>query len=131
MIFSSLLPESVRYSLPLLSAKEGGVLAMICSARDRAYNSAAPSASGMSSILGGLSVSCELMRLRLLRYPLLSSESWLIVFCFIQLSALCFRLAPFSFSLVTLEKELVLELIAEGLRYPVTSSLNLLGEGLL
>jgi hypothetical protein len=116
--WSSVLPESVRYNLPL-DVDDGGVeiLAMICSALDTNGGSAA---GGTSSILvfGGLRVSRELIRRRLFRLFLgsfVGSGSRLIEFCFTQLSALSLFLPELDFSFVVEESELPCDL-TDGVR---------------
>ena len=128
--FSSLVPGSVRYSRPLFGANGGGVRARICSARDKACSSFSPSAGASSSTFDGLSVSCELMRRKLLRLnadPLMLSRLSLLI----QLSELCLFLAPgpLSGSCDKVEKELVRDATDAGRRWPLVSPFVRLGDG--
>lgn len=115
-----MLPESVRYNLPFDVAC-GGVeaIAMICSARD--INGGLV-AGGTNSILvfGGLNVSCEFFRRRLLRLLFfvssVSKDSRLIEFRFTQLSALSLFFEMLDFSFVAEECELVCDLVEAVLR---------------
>ena len=113
---SVLLPESVRYSLPL-DVDGGGVdtLAIICSALEICIGSVA---GGTSSILvfGGLNVSWELFRRRLRKLFLVwsvSIDSRPDEFCLTQLSALSLFLDALLLSLLVDEKELVRDPIEE------------------
>jgi hypothetical protein len=92
-------------------------LAMICSALDMNGGSVA---GGTSSILvlGGLSVSCEFFRRRLLRrgFDSISTDSRLTGFCFTQLSALSLFFDAADFSLVEGECELTCDRSEDVLR---------------